>query len=200
MINEHSRPKQETMKFSNILGPNEKVIDVAKLIQSGTVLDLGAGQGRDSIFLAEKGFDVTAVERDHSQVEILETKNANLDHKVNVIESDINTFESGQQYDIIVSDMVLHFMSPEEVVETIKKIQNMTKEGGYNIIVAYSDKNPPGKRPYLFRHNELLEYYKDWEIESYEEKPTSWFSFPKGTAPRRNEAVYLLARKSLALL
>lgn len=184
------------MKFSDFWEPEEKVVELSKLLKSGTVLDLGAGQGRDSIFLAEKGFDVTAVEREHSQVEILETKNANLENKVKIEEVDLKDFKSDQQYDVVICDMVLHFMTPEDVVATIQRIQDMTKEGGYNIVTSYSDKNAPGKRPYLFRHNELLEYYKNWEIVDYEEKPTQWFHIKGEPAPRRNEAVYLLARKS----
>jgi tellurite methyltransferase len=175
--------------------PSELVVEVAKLKGSGTALDLGAGKGRDSLYLARQGFKVTAVEIDENHLVSLNNKNLELGNKIKIINSDINYFKPNEKFDIIICGMVLHFLSSENVISMIKKMKLWTKPGGYNVITGYSDKNEVGKRPYLFKHTELSSYYDDWRIISYQEKLTTWFIKPGETDPRRNHAVYLLAQK-----
>lgn len=188
--------KNKEVRFSDFNEPSDIVVQMARMLPPGaSVIDLGAGQGRNALYLASKGFDVTAVEREDSEVKIMNKKNSKAKRKIKIVQADIHEFAPDKQYDAVISNTVLHFFSPEEVVESIQKMKQATKQKGYNLITAYSDKNPPGKRSYLFKHNELLEFYRDWEIIVYEEKPTPWFVFPKGTKQRRNEAVYLITRK-----
>lgn len=175
--------------------PDPLVIRAAELLGSGSVLDLGTGSGRDSLYLVGKGFDVSAVDNDPERMAILQDKNKGLGDKLTLVQSNVTTYGSSQTFDFVVADMILHFLSSEGVASTIKKMQAWTNPGGYNFIAAYSDRNPSGKRPYLFKHNELLDFYKDWEIVSYEEGYTPWFLKPGETEPRRNPANYLLARK-----
>jgi tellurite methyltransferase len=197
MSSEIPSQNPEKMCYCDMTKPSEKVVELANILKSGDALDLGAGQGRNSIYLAKNGFNVTAVENEHSQIEILQKKNEELQNKVQIVNADIREYNLEQQYDAIISNMVLHFMPQVEVDLMIKKMQQMTKIGGYNVVVEHSDKNPPGSRPYQFKHNELPDrWYKDWEIISYEEKSTPLFSVKGDPAPRRKEAVYLIARKT----
>src|ERR1041385_333593 len=46
---------------------------VTALGYKGDALDLGAGAGRDTVYLLEQGFRVTAVDRERSSIAILET-------------------------------------------------------------------------------------------------------------------------------
>ena len=190
-------PKNNEIRFSNFSEPSKIVILLAKILPPGaSVIDFGAGQGRNALYLANKGFPVTAVEREDSEVKILKRKNKKVQATINIVQADIHEFVPDRQYDAAISDMVLHFFSAKDVAKSIRSMKKATKPGGFNVVTAYSDKNPPNKRPYLFKHHELLERYKDWEITKYEEKPTPWFVWPQGTKRRRNEAVYLLARNA----
>ena len=42
-------------------------------VKPGKALDLGCGQGRNSLFLAQNGFDVTAVDQNELSLEILQS-------------------------------------------------------------------------------------------------------------------------------
>jgi len=85
----------------------------------GTLLDLGAGQGRDSIPLSKMNYDVTAV--DISSVGIEQIKK--LEPSVNAVVSDLYSFDvSG--YDYILLDSIVHFYKRDMEKET-KLIQHI---------------------------------------------------------------------------
>lgn len=173
------------------------VEEVVKYMHAGEALDIGAGMtGRDAFYLAEAGFNVTATEIDSGCMSELRRRNKEAREPLTIIETDIQSYTPDRVFDVVVCDMVLHFLAADEIVPAIRSLQEWTKPGGYNVIMAYTTSNQPGKRPYLFKPNELAEYYKDWEVLRYAEEPTPWFHLPGEPAPRRNEAVYLLARKN----
>jgi len=89
----------------------------------GSVLDLGCGQGRDSIFLASLGYQVTAV--DSSQIGIEQMmKHAS---KIDGIVANILDWEVKEKFDIILFDMVLHSFEKEQQIELIKKYSRNLK-------------------------------------------------------------------------
>lgn len=171
------------------------VKEVLNYKKQGVVLDLGAGTGKDAIFLAEQGFSVTTVDNDEIHHAGLARKIRDQKLPIHQVLTDVHDYQPAASFDIIICNMVLHFFDPQEIKKLIANMQLWTNVGGINILIAYSDKNEPGKRPYLFKHNELVSYYTKWEVISYEEKPTPWFQLPNEDKPRRNHASYLLARK-----
>ncbi len=166
-----------------------------KHVRTGNALDIGGGEGRDALFLARNNFDVIVVDSDADALRKLSQSNESLKKPVTIIETNINAYTPDQQFDLVICDMVLHFLAPEEVVSMTEKMKAWTKPDGVIMIAAYTDKNPAGKRPYLFKTNELKQLYAGWRILYYAEKPTPWFHWPRGTEPRHNEAVYFLAQK-----
>lgn len=171
------------------------VKEILKYKKQGVVLDLGAGTGRDAIFLAEQGFSVTTVDNDEIHHAGLEKKISDQKLPIHQVLADVHDYQPTTYFDIIICNMVLHFFDPKEIKELITNMQSWTNVDGLNVLIAYNYKNKSGKRPYLFKHNELVNYYTKWEIISYEEKPTPWFQLPNEDRPRRNHASYLLARK-----
>lgn len=53
--------KYKEKEFS-LRNPSEFIVNNVSLLKEGTVLDFASGDGRNSIFLAKKGFSVTAVD------------------------------------------------------------------------------------------------------------------------------------------
>ena len=149
-----------------IYAPREIVMEALKYISGGTALDLGAGFGRHSLFLASKGFVVTAVETGAEQIENLKEKASKLNVLIRTENTDIRHFDPhGQQYDLILSTMVLHFLSNQkEVITTIQKMKEATRQGGINVISIYTDKSQAGLRPCLLNVEELRKLYSEWEI------------------------------------
>ncbi len=70
---------------------------VARLgLQGGTALDIGGGAGRNSIFLAQRGFRVTNVDLSRVGLDLTKQRAAMAHVPVTTVAADINRFDLGQ--------------------------------------------------------------------------------------------------------
>ncbi len=146
------------------------VKEAMKYISSGNALDLGAGNGRNTLFLISESFNVTSVDTSKEGLKILEEKVEDKS-KLQTVLSDVREFETDKKYDIVVAIGLLHFLPKEDGEDLIENIQKWTKEGGINVIGAKRSQNRRGDLPHIFKHNELKNYYdrENWEIKEYVE-------------------------------
>jgi tellurite methyltransferase len=94
--------------------PNELLESWIERIPLGDALDLGAGTGGASIWLAEKGFKVDAVEREPQAYELLREACVGLEvvtHPIDVRELELPT----EKYSLILASAVLHFIKPTDL-------------------------------------------------------------------------------------
>ena len=109
------------------------------LVPGKEVLDLGIGQGRNSIPLAELGFNVTGVDYSTKCLEICK----NTCNKLNLVKSDIRTFDiEKDKYDMILSRYVLHFLHKNDSYKIIENIKNNIKNNGIVYISVFSLEDP----------------------------------------------------------
>lgn len=163
--------------------PAKYVKKVLEYIKTGNALDLGAGDGKNSFFLAKNGFKVTAVEISPYAVKnfvnrlIKEEENnaGSCVENIDVILSDVTKFIPAIDYDLVVSYGLLHCLNSEKTIsEMIQKMKNCTHKGGLNVICTFTDSLPVPEvqkylEPTLLPGKNFLEYYKDWETISFEE-------------------------------
>ncbi|MDO6674267.1 methyltransferase domain-containing protein [Tenacibaculum sp. 1_MG-2023] len=122
----------------NLFGePYTELIEfLANYPKKGKLLDLGCGQGRDALALAQLGYNVTGI--DNSKVgiaqmnEIGKTKNLDL---VGIV-ADIYDFEQFDEFEIILLDSMFHFAKKDKKKEVglIQKIISKVKNGGLVVI------------------------------------------------------------------
>lgn len=145
-----------------------------QIIKPCTVLDLGSGRGRNSFFLAQQGYDVTAVDINPQHIQAIELvkKDANLDNIKTAI-YDINSHQIKEEYDLIISTVVLMFLKRENIADIIKNMQQQTRANGVNLIVCpvETDDVPYDEVPFkcFLQPGELEQYYHDWEVIKYNE-------------------------------
>lgn len=158
-----------------IYAPRKIVMKALRYVSSGLALDFGCGFGRHSLFLAHKGFTVTAVEQDAEKLESLNRKASQLDVAIQTEQGDIRSSNlEPEKYDLILSTMVLHFLrNREEVTEVIHTMQNATKLNGVNVVCTYTDKSQPDIRPCLMNAEELRDLYNGWEVLRFRELENS---------------------------
>jgi tellurite methyltransferase len=163
-----------------------------KYIKSGKVLDLGAGDGKDSLFYSKLGFNVTAIDNSIQNIHDIKNLSKINKTKISTIFQDIRTINLKEKYDLILANYLFHLLDKKEVIETIKKIKQNTKKRGINIITAFTNDNSPTHYLSLFKKEELKEIYKDFEILYYSEYCSP---IKPGIAIKPESIVQLIARK-----
>ena len=75
----------------------------------GSVLDVGCGQGRDALFLAKLGYDVTGIDASELGINQMVAAAEASHLTLNGIVADFYDYDFAQTYDVIVLDSILHF-------------------------------------------------------------------------------------------
>lgn len=142
---------------------------VENCLKTGRAVEFGCGAGRDTLFLAANGFDVTAVDISQTGIVKLNEIAAQRNLKINAYIKDMRQFEFGEPYDLFVAIGCLHLVPTQDQPELFRKIQKYTKKNGYNVVSGFTNEAPtsPDMEPFflgLFNKGELFNIYKDWEI------------------------------------
>lgn len=153
---------------------HSEVLHAATIVPPGKTLDLGCGNGRNSLYLAANGFDVTAWDKNPLSVNNLESirQEEGLGNLRTAIK-DLNTLSFDGEYDFILSTVVLMFLEAKTIPGLIDNMQRCTKAGGYNLIVAAMDTDDYPCTvgfPFAFKPRELSNYYTGWELLKYNEE------------------------------
>ena len=110
-----------------------------KLLSGKNVLDLGIGEGQNSIPLSELGYHVTGVDYSTKALDICRNNSSN----IKLIHDDIRNFIiEKDKYDLILSAGVLHFLHKDDVNHIIKEIKSNLKPNGLVYISVFSEKDP----------------------------------------------------------
>lgn len=138
------------------------------------VLDVGCGEGRNSIYMAKLGHTVEAFDLSEAGVEkaVLLAEEAGV--SVSFFPQDLKDFSFEKDYDVILSHGVLHLPKKTVRDDFILRAQKHTNSGGYHVIGIFTNRLPatPDNAPYthsLFDVGELPAKYAGWEVVAHEE-------------------------------
>jgi SAM-dependent methyltransferase len=107
----------------------------------GEALDLGCGQGRDSLYLARVGYQVTSVDGSPSAIAQLLERAGGLALRGEV--GDIRDYVLDRPYDLVLLDMVLHFLdNPKDTVALLERIDRSIRQDGLLCVVT-ADRHGP---------------------------------------------------------
>lgn len=129
-------------KFYWGLKPWRGLKEVLKYAPRGRALDIGAGEGRNSIFLAENGFEIEAIDKLKEGLEKCKkfARKYNLPIKTEVV--DIKKFNfKKNKYSLILSIVALDFLKFSEIRKIIPKIKKSLKKDGIFYLVVFSTKD-----------------------------------------------------------
>jgi SAM-dependent methyltransferase len=116
--------------------PNQFLVSEVESLVPGRALDLGSGEGRNAVWLAEKGWHVTAV--DFSEVGIAKGREMALHRGVEVswVAEDLNRYEPPDAgFDLVIL-FYIH-LPPEERAELLAKAVRAVGPGGTVLVVAH---------------------------------------------------------------
>ncbi len=135
-------------------------------------MDLGSGDGRNALFMAEQGFRVTAMDSLPAPIDALTRRSIErgVGERVDVRVGDVLLAELGGPYDNIVAIQLLHFLGPEGVAQTLSKMKEATAPGGTNLITDFAAGSEISRDPrlaqtdYFLSSEELAQCYIDWKV------------------------------------
>ncbi len=154
--------------------PNEfarKTLEFLRRDSGGRKLravDLGAGEGRDAVFLASHGLEVIAVDISPNGLRKAIRLAAENGVEVRTEKGDINTFELVGEWNLIYSIGTIQYIEPQNRRSQLEHFQKHTSPGGINALFAFVDRpdvSPApdwGKDEYLYAPGELVEHYEEW--------------------------------------
>ncbi|MFA6525086.1 MAG: class I SAM-dependent methyltransferase [Patescibacteria group bacterium] len=112
---------------------------------TGRVLDLGAGQGQDSRYFAEKGFEVVSTDFEDFALGLNETNiPSHLEKRIKVEEVDISEKLPffNQEFDVVYSHLALHYFDTKTTEEIFREIKRVLKIGGTIAFMVNSTSDP----------------------------------------------------------
>ncbi|RTY57899.1 tellurite resistance methyltransferase TehB [Pantoea sp. YU22] len=152
---------------------HSEVLAALPHLNPGKALDLGCGNGRNSLFLSQNGFDVTAWDHNPASLARLEQIVAQEGiTNIHTEQRDLNQTRFNGGYTFVLSTVVMMFLQPETIPQLIADMQASTVRDGHNLIVAAmsTDDYPcPLAFPFTFKSGELSHYYRNWHILKYNE-------------------------------
>jgi len=148
--------------------PRPIVVDAAKLLPPGRALDLACGKGRNAIYLAEIGWDVTAVDASRVALDdLLSLSEAGRGGAIAIVQADLEAGEFAiepEAYDLVVDTFYLQ----RDLFPAIR--QGLRPGGIFVAEIPMEDAAAPTMSPtYLVKQGELEKLFCDWKVERYEE-------------------------------
>lgn len=150
--------------------PNTAIVERwPSFTRGGAVLDVGCGEGKSAIFLAQKGFAVDAFDISDAGIEKLRRLAARNHVEVNAWVQDLCDYCFEKEYDVVTSHGTLHFVTKQEWKRFVSRAKENTGTGGIHIMQIFTNRLPPSPdiAPFvrgLADEGELFELYSDWEI------------------------------------
>ena len=171
--------------------PNAFLVEMVRGRRPGTALDVGMGQGRNSIFLAQQGWDVTGF--DSSDEGIRQAK-AEADRLGLKLRAEVNTFEN---YDFGENRWDLIVLTYEPTQQIAPHIERALKPGG---VVIVEDRHVDTRRMWpagTFTNNQLMSLFPRLRVLRYED---AWARSDWSASQTDERLVRLCAEKPLPRL
>ena len=142
--------------------PNRWLVEAVKGLKPGKALDMGMGFGRNSLYLAQQGWDVTGFDIAAKSVEQARAHAVQLGVTMHAIVESHDRFDYGRErWDLVVDSYEF------QPVRTLnRKIRDSLKPGGLWVIEGF-EKSP--QMGFGFESGELLKLMDGMKIVRYEE-------------------------------
>jgi SAM-dependent methyltransferase len=166
--------------------PTPLLVETAKALTPGSALDLACGAGRNAFWLAEHGWQVTAVDGASEAIEILRGRAAerNLPVAAHVADLENGEFEiEPSRWDLIA---ICYYLQ-QNLFEPAKR---GVKPGGILISIVHITEPGQEQTPHSLRPGELEGFFNGWEILHRHEGMAS-------DKPHRRAVAEIVARRPL---
>ena len=156
--------------------PEPALLKFLPNVPKGYALDIGPGLGQNSMFLAQQGFNVEALEKDADIALKCREKLDKENLKIRTITNSVEAQDLEEnKYSLIVAAWVFAFISPEEVRPVLKKLEKALVPGGFLYIGTFSTKDagfinnkpsPEAKNTVKLSNGLAMHFFEPGELEN----------------------------------
>ena len=150
-------------------GLAETVLEFAPERTAPAAIDIGSGEGRDAVYLAEHGYGVLAVDPVPNGLEKAERLAEERGVHIQTRCADVNDLDFPSM-DVVYSCGALQYLRPENRESQFERFKTATTDGGIHVLFAFVD-HPEiptapdwGDNEHFYQPGELRDYYDDWNI------------------------------------
>ncbi len=140
-----------------------------------TIVDIGAGEGRDAVFFAEQGWDVYALDASSNGLMKAERLADRRDVTLTTLQADANDSTLPEPVDVVYSAGTIQYIRPENRRHQFAHFKDVTAPNGIHVMFAFVD-HPDVPMPpdwtaneYFYEQGELEAFYDDWETVQLQE-------------------------------
>ncbi len=126
----HTRSKPAPFIQQNEL-PDESLMEIIESLHPRKALELGCGEGRNAIYMAQQGLEVTALDLSPVAIDHAESIAARKGVSVQFQCADALSFEAGGPYDLIYDSGMLHHLAPHRRITYRQQLQRLLSPGGF---------------------------------------------------------------------
>lgn len=169
-------------------------------LQGETVLDIGAGDGRNAIHLAKQGFKVYALDFAAEGLKNLMVK-AHIYGVRDAIVPIVASFpahETTEQYDNVISTFTLHFAESGKLTNFLHRAMELTRPAGIMLIEDFNGNGTMAVNPDNYMDEQaIVDHYRDagWHIHHSETQQTSSRQKNANGTPILTEKMAIVAQK-----
>lgn len=165
---EHRWDRRWRDKLDSPFLPDPWLLKVLHLLPTGRALDIASGRGRNALFLAERDWSVTAIDRSREALAQLEREAVRRHLPVETVRFDLEAeprLPAGD-FDLVIDFFYLHR-------PLLPAILRAVSPGGAAVVRTFTSAGPfaggPGNPDFVLDPGELLATFAGWEILLHEE-------------------------------
>ncbi|UCE22917.1 MAG: class I SAM-dependent methyltransferase [Candidatus Aminicenantes bacterium] len=150
--------------------PSAFLIESTKELKPGLALDAGMGQGRNAVYLAQQGWDVTGFDISQKALDASHLNAEQAGVHIKTVKSSYEKFNFGKEkWDLIV---LIFAWAPVSDPDFVTRLHTSLRRGGRIVFEHFIDDS---ERPYAgpiraLQPGKLRTFFSDFRIERYEEE------------------------------
>jgi len=151
------------------LSPEKSLVENAEYLKNGSVLDIACGDGRNTLFLLEKGFTVTGVDFCDQALARLKMFADQKNYIVDTKQVDLSLANSLEDIGIFDNIIINHYKLREEQLANLK---NHLSDGGILFVCGFGSKHTVDakvRKEDLIQTTDFDEVQKAFELIKYAE-------------------------------
>ncbi|HSU58307.1 MAG TPA: class I SAM-dependent methyltransferase [Bryobacteraceae bacterium] len=134
--------------------------EIAGKLAPGTAIDLACGAGRNALYLAERGWTVTAVDGSKSAIELVRERAAARGLRIDTKVADLTAPQFAMPRDAFDLVVIAYYLQRD----LFAKVKAAVRPGGVAVAIVHTPEADETWSEKRARPGELRGFFNDWEV------------------------------------